>query len=181
MTALADLICNKTIFIVEDEMLIANYVSDLLSDLGCKSVVTAHDVDTAVAELENCKPDLTLLDLKLGSVFCYPVAEALAKKNVPIIFATGFEAEALDETWAAYPVLTKPYTIDALSAALMQALQKTLRSLEAFFMRSKKGATITVAPEVCPNTPPAFPALRAFPEENHTCRRFRPDRSFPLP
>lgn len=120
--ATLEIISDKTIFIVEDELLIAAYVTDLLEDLGCRSVIAANNIADATAELKICKPHLALLDLKLGGVFSYSIAELLAGDNVPIIFTTGFEVETLDPAWAPYPVLTKPYSVEALSAALMRAL-----------------------------------------------------------
>lgn len=125
MTHMAELLRDKTILVVEDEPLIAAYVADLLADLGCKSVIAAYDVKTAAEELNNARPDLALLDLQLAGEMTYGVAEMLVKKSVPFIFATGHDAASLEKEWASFQCLWKPYSVEALSAAIAQTFKKT--------------------------------------------------------
>jgi DNA-binding response OmpR family regulator len=116
-----DLLCNKTILVVEDEALITLYVTDLLEDLGCQAVVPAHDLATATAAVNKQIPDLALLDLKIGDEFSYPIAEMLVKAGVPIIFSTGFTSDVFEKAWQDYPRLIKPYTPQTLEASIQQA------------------------------------------------------------
>lgn len=131
MTDLGKLLCDKTILVVEDEALVAAYVIDLLADLGCESVISAHNVPSALEELRSRKPDLALLDLQLDGVITYRVAEVLAQHNVPVIFATGYGADVLEAEWAEYPCLAKPYSVDALSAAVVKAFGENKEAASA--------------------------------------------------
>ncbi len=125
MTNMAELLCDKTILIVEDEPLIAAYVADLLGDMGCKSVIAVHSVAKAAAKLNENKPDLALLNLQLDGEMSYGLAEMLVAKSVPLIFATGHDAGTVEKEWASYPCLLKPYSADVFSATVAQVFKKT--------------------------------------------------------
>jgi len=91
MATLEQLLCDKTVLVVEDEVLISSYLNDLLTDLGCRAVIDAQDVDSAAAQLQTHTSDLAILDLRLRSArFSYPIAEILKARNIPFVFATGF-------------------------------------------------------------------------------------------
>jgi two-component system, LytTR family, response regulator LytT len=53
--------------IVEDELLIAETISEILSELGYQDTRTASTVDEAIAEIEACKPGMVLTDINLES------------------------------------------------------------------------------------------------------------------
>lgn len=53
--------------IVEDELLIAETISEILSELGYNSVRIASTVEEALAEIEVSKPDMVLTDINLES------------------------------------------------------------------------------------------------------------------
>lgn len=122
MQTLEELLCDKTILVVEDEVLIASYLNDLLTDLGCKAVLNAEDVESAAAHLQKHTPDLAILDLRLkNGRLSYPIAEILAARNTPIVFSTGFASGALEAPWATYPCLEKPYSAERLGEAVVKA------------------------------------------------------------
>ena len=63
--------------------------------------------------------DGALLDVNLGGIYSWPVAEALAARRIPFALLTGFGA-GLDvpAAFAAIPRLAKPIEIRALARAL---------------------------------------------------------------
>ena len=54
------------ILIVEDELLIAEMIRELLENAGYKNIRTVVSVEEAVEEIENRKPGLVLSDIELG-------------------------------------------------------------------------------------------------------------------
>ena len=52
--------------IVEDDVLIAMYLSDIVEDSGAKVCGMAHDPDTATAMIRETRPDYVLMDVRLG-------------------------------------------------------------------------------------------------------------------
>lgn len=55
----------KSVLIVEDEFLIADFLSEVVSDLGMQLMGIASTADTAVALAVQHKPDVVLMDVRL--------------------------------------------------------------------------------------------------------------------
>jgi CheY-like chemotaxis protein len=67
--------------------------------------------------------DVAVLDANLNGRSVLPMANALAARGVPFIFATGYgDAGAAPEGFTA-PVVRKPYNIRQIAAALVGAME----------------------------------------------------------
>ena len=109
----------RQILIVEDEPLIAMMLEDFLDVLEKQSAGTADTVATALARVEQGGIDAVILDLNLrGGEKSTPIAEALADKGIPFVFATGGSDDSLDPRFRDRPYLTKPFTMDGVAKAL---------------------------------------------------------------
>ena len=99
-----------SVLLVEDSMIIAMDVEDVLQQLGFAKVNVASGVSAALSELEREAPQFALLDFNLGSETSEPVARELDRRGIPFWFVTGYgEAlESLTDT-AARGILQKPY------------------------------------------------------------------------
>ncbi|WP_292068631.1 response regulator [Marivita sp. XM-24bin2] len=78
--------------ILEDEVLVAFDLAGIVEDEGCEVVGPYHDVPEALAALEDCVPDLAILDVNLGSNTSEPVAQKLETMKVPFAFVTGYSS-----------------------------------------------------------------------------------------
>src|ERR1700758_4716288 len=109
----------RRVLVVEDEMMIAMLVEDMLSELGCAVVGPAHALDDALAlALAETGLDAALLDVNLGGQPVFAVADALREKGVPAIFSTGYGDASLRPTDRGAPVLQKPFRAGDLARAL---------------------------------------------------------------
>jgi CheY-like chemotaxis protein len=119
----ASALAGRRILVVEDEMMIAMLVEDMLADLGCAVVGPAHALDAAL-ELARTEIglDAALLDVNLGGQPVFAVADALREKGVPAIFSTGYGDAGLRDIDRGAPVLQKPFHAGDLARALTQAL-----------------------------------------------------------
>lgn len=52
----------------------------------------------------------------------WPVAEALAARGVPFLFATGYGETALREPWSERPTLAKPFSRRDLERVLVRLI-----------------------------------------------------------
>ncbi|ODA67435.1 putative transcriptional regulatory protein pdtaR [Methyloligella halotolerans] len=115
----------KHILVVEDEALAALHLEDMLQELGCEVVGPAARVKHAIELLDQGSPDLAILDLNVAGELVYPVADTLAARGVPFLFATGLGIASLDENYRDRPVLQKPFAFsdlrDAMEASLVPA------------------------------------------------------------
>jgi CheY-like chemotaxis protein len=111
------------VLIVEDETITAMMLEDLVQDLGCEVVGPAGRLSDALKLAAGEKLDAALLDVNLGGEAVYPVADALAPRNVPMVFLTGYGAQVIPPAHAHCPVLGKPFRPQDLARLLAQALQ----------------------------------------------------------
>lgn len=81
---------NFKILIVEDEVLIAEDLSDLLRSFGISEIDMAHDKPTALNKIEAFQPDLILLDIRMESELTgIQIAEIInTQYKKPFIFIT---------------------------------------------------------------------------------------------
>ena len=121
-TALA----GKRVLAVEDEGLVAMWLEDLLTDLGCVVVGPANSIEVAFELLERDSIELAVLDINIAGQKVFPVAERLAARNVPFVFATGYGASGVVEPFAQRPVVQKPYTLEVLKRALESVISSPL-------------------------------------------------------
>jgi CheY-like chemotaxis protein len=112
----------RSILIVEDEPLIAMMLEDFLETLGHDVVGTCESVEEAMDRVRAGGFDVAIIDVQLkDGKQVWPVADRLAEDGTPFILATGGHVEPPPQQHAGAPVLSKPYTIEAIPVALAQA------------------------------------------------------------
>lgn len=116
---------NRKVLVVEDEMMIAMLIEDMLDEFGCKLVGPATNVPRALELIAKESIDVAVLDLNLDGKDTYAIADALQRKNVPFIFATGYGSAGLRQEYGNRPVLQKPFPASDLETALTEALSGT--------------------------------------------------------
>lgn len=114
MTALAGL----RVLIVEDEALIAMMAEDMLESLGCTIVAIAASVRDAMAAIGAHAFDVAILDVNLNGERSMRVASGLKAAERRFVFTTGYGSDGVDAEHGDVPVLTKPYALADLEAAL---------------------------------------------------------------
>ena len=103
---------------VEDEVLIALDIADMLADRGIGNVTLCHRADEARAALDGGDFDIAVLDVNLGIDTSHSVAERCRALGIPIVFCTGYNrSEEITSAFDA-PVIAKPVDPDALVGAI---------------------------------------------------------------
>lgn len=110
----------KTILIVEDEVLIAMDLEHTLQSRGWRVIGPAPSVQSALQALEAELPTVAILDVSLGSEFVTPVALALRSRGIPFVVASAFDKpeEFAGEVLAGAANVGKPTSELRLFAAL---------------------------------------------------------------
>jgi len=115
------MVATNNILIVEDEPLIAMMLEDFLDILDKQTAGTVDTVAGALEKLESGSVGAAILDVNLrGGEKSTPIAEALAARDIPFVFATGGGDESVDAQFRDRPRLQKPYTMDGVAKALAQ-------------------------------------------------------------
>ena len=116
-------VSNRSVLVVEDEMMVAWMLGAMLVDLGYTVVGTAARVDQALKMIETLPMiDAVVLDITLNGQKSYPVADALIARGIPFVFSTGYNKDNLPEIYQSLPILQKPYGDSELAAALIKLL-----------------------------------------------------------
>jgi CheY-like chemotaxis protein len=113
---------NRKVLVVEDEMMIAMLIEDMLDEFGCNLVGPATNVPRALELIGKEQVDVAVLDLNLDGKDTYAIADALRQKNVPFIFATGYGSIGMRPEYRDRAVLQKPFQAKDLEIALAGAL-----------------------------------------------------------
>ncbi|MGH6614099.1 response regulator [Sphingomonas sp.] len=109
----------QNILIVEDEPLIALMLEDFLDVLGKKLAGSADNIADALKLIDAGGIDAAILDVNLrGGEKSFPIADALARNNIPFVFASGGLAESISEQHRDRATLAKPFTMDGVAKAL---------------------------------------------------------------
>lgn len=104
------------VLVVEDETLIAMALRQGLEALGWEVLGPASTLLDARRLLTSAgRPDVAVLDVNLGDVLVYPLAEELQAQGVPIIFCTGYEQLDDPSRYRDCPVMRKPVSMGILA------------------------------------------------------------------
>jgi DNA-binding response OmpR family regulator len=114
------------ILVVDDEPLISMLVENWLDELGCEVVGPARTVEDALA-LADGQLDGAILDVNLGGGNCYPLANVLRARGVPLAFATGDSGLDEGQGFKNPILLPKPFDFEAVKAALNTLLKANER------------------------------------------------------
>jgi len=109
-------------FIIEDDYLIGQSLRDMLEPLGFTTFSFARSEDAAVAGANEPGIDLITADVRLLPGDGVRAVEAIcAKRDLPVIFITGYKEELLDRTPSA-TVIQKPVNEQELAATVRWVL-----------------------------------------------------------
>jgi CheY-like chemotaxis protein len=110
------------VLVVEDEMMVAMLLEDMLSDIGCTPVGPARTVKSALKLIEQAVFDIVILDVNLNGDETYPIADALATRAIPFAFASGYATSGLRKEYRSIPFLQKPFQQRELEQVLAAVL-----------------------------------------------------------
>ena len=114
----------KRILVVEDELMIRMLLEDMLGELGYTVAAEAARIDEALEAAKTADFDVAILDVNLNGQTIAPVAEVLAARGTPFVFATGYGERGLPEAYRDRPTLKKPFQMEGLKQMLESALER---------------------------------------------------------
>jgi len=110
---------DRSVLVVEDQLLIALDLETLLLEHGAASVRLCGTVEDALQSIRMERPDIAILDVNLGSTTSFPVAFELQRLGVPLIFATGYGNEVdVPPALRSIPLVAKPYCLETIREGL---------------------------------------------------------------
>jgi response regulator NasT len=118
----------RTVVVAEDEVLIRMDLAEMLTEEGYDVVGQAGDGATAVELVEQHRPDLVILDVKMPVLDGIAAAERIAAARIaPVVILTAFSQRDLVERArdaGAMAYLVKPFTRNDLVPAIEMAVSR---------------------------------------------------------
>ncbi len=116
-------LAGKRVLVVEDELLVALLVEDVLAAAGCIVVGPFSRLPEALAAARIEPVDAALLDVNIAGESVFPVAHVLDERGVPFLFVTGYGQAALPKDRPNWVACTKPFHPDHLTDCLARRMK----------------------------------------------------------
>jgi len=104
--------------VVEDEVMVAMYVEELLSELGYDTVAVATGLYQALAMAREETFDFAVLDINLDGRVSFPVADVLRERGIPFLFASGYGSKGVNDNYKDAVRIRKPFRSRDLAEAI---------------------------------------------------------------
>ena len=108
---------SRRILLVEDDVLIGMMLVDMFDALGFPEPAQAASVEDALAIIAAQPVDAALVDINLGEAKGWPVADALAAKDIPFAFTSG-GGDAIPPAHAHRKLVSKPFRLSEIETVL---------------------------------------------------------------
>ena len=99
--------------------------AEMLEELGHRVVAEAGTISVAEPLARNAEFDLAVLDINVAGTNIAPIAQIIADRGLPFIFASGYGSEGRPQSLQDRPALRKPFLIehfaDMIDAAVNEA------------------------------------------------------------
>lgn len=122
-TGTAPSLSGRRILVVEDEYFLADDMAEALRALGAAVVGPVSEVEQALRLISEDR-DISgaVLDINLHGELIYPMARELRRREIPFVFATGYDKAAIASEYDDVPRWEKPFDPAALAKALCGVL-----------------------------------------------------------
>jgi DNA-binding response OmpR family regulator len=97
------------VLVVEDQYYLATDICDWLNEAGAQVVGPAPNAHVACSLIDAGPIDSAVVDINLGSGPTFTVAQKLAEKHVPFLFATGYDQSVIPAEYRDRPRIEKPF------------------------------------------------------------------------
>jgi len=113
----------RRLMVLDDEMLVAMMLEDMLDDLGFDVVGPFGGLEAALEPARTEPLDGAIIDLNLGQgQLSTPVADILRARGIPFLLATGYGANAQTDELGHSGLLAKPFSTGDVESALKTML-----------------------------------------------------------
>ena len=109
------------VLLVEDEILVAMMMKDILTELGFSVIGPFSRLSEAMVAAVHEDINAGIIDVNLGGEFVYPVADVLAARKIPFVFITGYGVESIDSRFEYVPIVKKPVQRQVLQKIFVPA------------------------------------------------------------
>lgn len=121
MDAPRDALAGLRILVVEDEMLIALLIEEMLQELQCEIIGPVSSVEEAITAARARPLDGALLDMNLNGESSSRAAHELNERAVPFLLVTGYDTnDSESPVFQTASRIGKPFDIEDLADGMLK-------------------------------------------------------------
>ena len=110
----------RTIFLAEDEHIVAKSLARLLRSWGATIIGPAPTLETALILARSAERiDAAIVDINLRGEMAFPLADVLLAREALLVFTTGYDSAAIPDAYRSARILQKPYAPDEITTVLL--------------------------------------------------------------
>lgn len=106
------------ILVLEDEMVLAMHLEDLILDIPGARATLAARLEDALSAAETGAFQAAILDVNVGGRHSFPVADLLKSRGIPYAFVTGYGNRLIPPEHAAADIVEKPYSAEQITGVI---------------------------------------------------------------
>lgn len=110
------------VLVVEDEMMIAMMIEDILAELGHEVAGVAMRLPQALELAKGIEADVAILDINLDGRKSFPAAQVLRDRGIKIIFASGYGSPGLEAPFTNDVIIKKPFETSDIRSAIQRVI-----------------------------------------------------------
>lgn len=110
------------VLVVEDEMMIAMMIEDILAELGHEVAGVAMRLPQALELAKGVDADVAILDINLDGRKSFPAAQLLRDRGIKIIFASGYGSPGLEAPFTNEVIIKKPFETSDVRTAIQRVI-----------------------------------------------------------
>jgi CheY-like chemotaxis protein len=113
------------ILVVEDDERVGEFSTEALHDLGHETTLVASGSEALeLLGEDDLRFDVVFTDVMMAGMSGLELAQAIRASHpgLPVLLTSGYSEVIAKEGTFGFPLLRKPYSVDALSRALRKAL-----------------------------------------------------------
>lgn len=122
MTSYQTSLRDKRVLVLEDDYYLATDLQAALEKAGAMVVGPFCDVVDAEQALIDATPDGAFIDVNLGEGPSFDMPRALAQRQVPFAFVTGYDQVTIPQEFSGVPRFEKPVAAERVVRAMAQLL-----------------------------------------------------------
>lgn len=110
------------VLIIEDTVLIAMLLEEIVRECGCEIAGLAFNIESARQAIGRHNYDAVLLDIGLDEGKSFDIADLLLERGVPFAFVTAYH-DILEPRHQGVPIVRKPFSTTLLMNTVKSLLQ----------------------------------------------------------
>jgi DNA-binding NtrC family response regulator len=112
------------ILIVEDEYFIAQDLAEAFTDIGSEVLGPVPSIDQAMEVIRDQVVHAAVLDINIQDQMVFPVADILTRRDIPFVFASGYDEKTVPQSYQGVPRWEKPFAAGDIAEFLSDLLRE---------------------------------------------------------